>query len=50
MTIRTGSKGKQQQGVHSEELAAGALHSTHKDPEWEVDEDFYNYRFILRIL
>ncbi len=49
MVIRTGSKGKQQQHrVHSEEPVAGALHSTHKDPEWEADEDFNNYRLSYR--
>ncbi len=26
------------------------LYIPHKDPEWEADEDFYNYRYILRIL
>jgi hypothetical protein len=26
------------------------LYIPHKDPEWEADEDFYNYRYIWRIL
>jgi hypothetical protein len=26
------------------------LYIPHQDPDWEADKDFYNYRYILRIL
>ncbi len=48
MAIGIGSKGKQ----HVEEFIARSLQQgryiPHKDPEWEADEDFYNYRLSYR--
>jgi hypothetical protein len=39
---------------NSEEFIARSLqlwlYIPHKDPKWEADEDFYNYRYIWRIL
>ncbi len=39
---------------NSEEFIARSLQQglyiPQKDPEWEADKDFYNYRYILRIL